>query len=90
MAFDFDQHVDRTTTSSLKWDLYKGRDVIPMWVADMDFPSPPEVLDTLKRRIDHGVFGYTLAPQALNEAVVARLQHMYNWSIEPESIVFLI
>lgn len=89
MEFDFDRHIDRTHTHSLKWDLYQGRDVIPMWVADMDFASPPAVLQALHARVDHGVLGYTLAPPALNEAVVERCQSMYNWRIQAEWIVWL-
>ncbi len=67
MKFDFDQHIDRRHTHSLKWDLYQDRDVIPMWVADMDFASPPAVLQALHQRVDHGILGYTLPPQALND-----------------------
>lgn len=89
MEFDFDQPIDRTHTHSLKWDLYKGRDVIPMWVADMDFASPPAVLKALQHRIDHGVLGYTLAPKALIQAVPERCQTLYNWTVQPEWIVWL-
>lgn len=60
-----------------------------MWVADMDFPAPPEVLDVLQRRIDHGVLGYTLPPKALTEALIDRLQSQYGWAVEPNWIVWL-
>lgn len=89
MKFDFDRPIERRNTASLKWDIYKDRDIIPMWVADMDFQSPPQVLEVLKQRVDHGVFGYTLAPQALVEVVVERLQRLYNWQIDPDWIVWL-
>jgi cystathionine beta-lyase len=89
MAFDFDRHIDRSNTHSLKWDLYKDRDVIPMWVADMDFASPPAVLEALQSRIGHGVLGYTLPPKILNEVVVERSQALYNWAIQPEWVVWL-
>jgi len=89
MEFDFDRHIDRTHTHSLKWDLYKGRDVIPMWVADMDFASPPAVLQALRQRVEHGILGYTLASRALNEAVAERTKTLYNWTIKPEWIVWL-
>lgn len=89
MAFNYDRPIDRTHTSSMKWDLYAGRDILPMWVADMDFSASPEILKALHRRLDHGVLGYTNTPEALNEAVVRRMQVRHNWSIEPNWIVWL-
>ena len=86
---EFDQAIDRRNTASLKWDRYGNRDVIPMWVADMDFASPPAVQDALRRRVDHGVFGYTHAPRDLIEAVVAMLKQRYGWSVKPEWLVWL-
>ena len=67
--FDFDTIVDRGGTWSLKWDRYRGRDVIPMWVADMDFRSAPAIVDALRRRVDHGVFGYVEPGPELVEAI---------------------
>ena len=64
-TFDFDTPIDRRTTSSTKWNRYKDRDVIPMWVADMDFRCAPPILKALRGRVEHGVFGYTDPPQAL-------------------------
>ena len=58
-TFDFDRIIDRRDGDSIKWNRYAGRDVLPMWVADMDFAAAPAVLDALHRRIDHGVFGYS-------------------------------
>jgi cystathionine beta-lyase len=87
--FDFDTPVDRHNTSSMKWDKYKGRDIIPLWVADMDFRSPPAVIDALKKRISDGVFGYTLPPDDLNEVVANRLQAEYRWSVKTEWLVWL-
>ncbi len=89
IAFDFDTPVDRRGTASVKWDRYGDRDVIPLWVADMDFRSPPEVIDALAARAAHGVFGYTHAPDELVEAVIARLCADHDWRIEPEWIVWL-
>ncbi len=60
-----------------------------MWVADMDFPSPPAVIEALHQRIDHGVFGYTITPQELTETVILTLRHDYGWEIESEWIVWL-
>jgi cystathionine beta-lyase len=89
MSFDFDLPVDRQGTHSLRWEKYAGRDVIPLWVADMDFRSPPAVIDALRRRVEHGVFGYTLAPPELSGLIVERMQRLYRWSVRPEWIVFL-
>lgn len=89
MPFDFDTPVNRKDTDCLKWDIYRGRDVLPLWVADMDFASPPEVLAALHQRVDHGVFGYTLAPRALRETVVERLRTRHGWRVHPDWIVWL-
>ena len=87
--YDFDTPVDRSNTSSEKWDKYQGRDIIPLWVADMDFSSPPAVIKALHERIDHGVFGYTHPPQSLVEAVLEHLQRDFSWQVQPEWLVWL-
>jgi cysteine-S-conjugate beta-lyase len=89
VGYDFDTVCERRGTDSLKWARYKGRDIIPMWVADMDFQAPPAVLEALHQRIDHGVFGYAVPPEELVEVVVARMATMYGWAIEPKWIVWL-
>lgn len=86
---DFDRVIDRRSTSSTKWDKYAGRDILPLWVADMDFASPPSVVEALRTRIDHGVFGYTDAPESLIEAVLAYARSHYGWPIEPDWLVWL-
>ncbi|RPH90397.1 MAG: aminotransferase class I/II-fold pyridoxal phosphate-dependent enzyme, partial [Calditrichaeota bacterium] len=73
----------------MKWDIYKGKDILPMWVADMDFLSPPAVVEALKERAEHGVFGYTFAPEELGRVIVERMAALYRWKIEPEWIVWL-
>ena len=89
-AFDFDTLIDRRNTGSIKWDKYAGQDVIPMWVADMDFRSPPAVMQALHERVDHGVFGYTpKPPAALVDTVLSRLASEYHWQIEPDWLVWL-
>ena len=86
--FDFDVPIDRRNTLSAKWDKYKDRDVIPLWIADMDFRSPTAIIEALRKRVDHGVFGYgTIAPDDLLDGIVARLQAAYGWTIKPEWIV---
>ncbi len=89
VVFDFDRVIDRRRTDSLKWARYGDRDVIPMWVADMDFPSPEPILEALHARVEHGVFGYAVPPKELVQLVVARMERMYAWKIEPSSIVWL-
>ncbi len=86
---DFDEVVDRGGTASEKWDKYGDRDIIPMWVADMDFRSPTAIVEALRRRTEHGVFGYTGAPPELTETVVQMMQRDYAWRIEPQWIVWL-
>ena len=87
--FDFDAPVERQGTHSLKWDLYQGRDIIPLWVADMDFRCPPPVVAALQERVAHGIFGYTHAPRELAEVLVARLEEIYGWKVQPEWFVWL-
>ena len=87
--FDFDQEVDRSGTMSLKWDKYKGQDVLPMWVADTDFVSPPSVIEALTKRVAHGIFGYSRPSPRLIELIIERMATRYGWAIEPEWLVFL-
>ncbi len=89
MSFDFETVPDRRNTDSLKWRRYQGRDIIPMWVADMDFRAPACVLEALHARVEHGVFGYAVPPEGLVEAVVERVERRYQWRIEPSWIVWL-
>jgi cysteine-S-conjugate beta-lyase len=95
MEFDFNQVVDRRPTDSYKWNTYQ-QDALPMWVADMDFPSPEPVIRALRQRVDHGIFGYpmglTNSPNDLSElrgTIVNRMARQYGWGIEPEDIVFI-
>jgi cystathionine beta-lyase len=86
---NFDTLIDRHPTSSNKWNKYAGRDILPLWVADMDFASPPSVLAALRERIAHGIFGYTNPPESLVEAVQAYARRHYGWDIEPDWFVWL-
>ncbi|MDD3119667.1 MAG: PatB family C-S lyase [Victivallales bacterium] len=86
---DFDFSVERKRTNSIKWDRYPGRDILPMWLADMDFQCPEPILDALRRRIDHGVLGYTYTPQELYDAVLNMLAEEYDWQVDPEWLVWL-
>ena len=87
--FDFDTPIDRRRTASMKWDRYKDRDVMPLWVADMDFRSPPAVENALQQRVRHGVFGYTKVPEALTERILSVLDERYDWQVQPEWLIWL-
>jgi len=89
MPFDFDEIIDRRGTAAVKWDKYAEPDVIPMWVADMDFRSPPSVVDAVRQRVEHGVFGYTDCPPELNAVIVAHLARVYGWTVKPEWLMWL-
>lgn len=86
---NLDEIVNRRGTSSVKWDRYNGRDILPLWVADMDFRAPPPVIAALQQRIEHGIFGYTHAPDELTGVVASRLKAEYGWRIEADAIVWL-
>lgn len=85
---DFDRRIERRGTASFKWDMYPA-DVLPLWVADMDFASPPPVVEALRARAGHGVFGYALVPDSLEAAIVAHLERRYAWRIDKEWIAWL-
>ena len=87
MPFDFDNCPDRRSTESFKWKLF-NEDVLPMWVADMDFLAPPAVMEALHRRVDHGIFGYAMESEELKLVIVDRMHRLYNWQINPEDLVF--
>jgi len=88
MTYDFDQIIDRRHSDSSKWRKY-GADVLPLWVADMDFVSPEPVLRALHARIAHGVFGYGIEIPEFNETVVELLYKRYDWRVSPEALVLL-
>ncbi|NLE46455.1 MAG: putative C-S lyase [Chloroflexi bacterium] len=88
MHCDFDRTIDRRHSDSAKWCRYE-EDVLPLWVADMDFAAPPAVIDALRERVHHGVFGYCRQPSELNEVIQARLAQLYDWRVRAEDI-FLI
>lgn len=95
MTYDFNQIVDRQSSDSVKWNYYDP-DVLPMWVADMDFKSPEPVLKALHERIDHAIFGYTefstrrtALMRELHEAIMDKMLQQYGWRILPEDILLL-
>ncbi len=86
---NFDQIIDRTKSSSTKWDKYYGKDILPLWVADMDFLSPPEILNALSLRVNHGIFGYSQYHKLVKYDVVNYVAKQYNWSVAPDDIIWL-
>ena len=86
-TYNFDAPVDRRATDSVKWNLFDA-DVLPMWVADMDFPAPEPVLRALHRRVDEGFFGYGDAGDLLRPVIVERMARLYGcrWTPLPSSM----
>ncbi|MCD8251405.1 MAG: pyridoxal phosphate-dependent aminotransferase [Phocaeicola dorei] len=88
MKYDFDTIIPRRGTNSYKWDSESGDELLPMWVADMDFRTAPSVIEALSLRVQHGIFGYTHVPDAYYAAVTKWFWHRHNWHIEPEWILY--
>src|SRR5258708_3002048 len=86
MTFDFDRVIDRRTSDSNKWRKYPA-DVLPLWVADMDFPPPPAVWRGLRGRVEQGFFGYLMEKPELHEVVAERVAKRYDWRVSPDAIV---
>lgn len=88
-TYDFGSCPDRRGRGSLKWDRYADRDVLPMWVADMDFRSAPEIEASLRERVDHGVFGYTIPTSGVTDAVLSYLGDTHGYQAEADWISWL-
>ena len=84
MKYDFDTVVPRRGTNSYKWDSMPREDILPMWVADMDFRLPDEILDEFHKRIGHGIFGYTDPLDEYFAAMNHWFSTRYGYTIEPE------
>jgi cystathionine beta-lyase len=87
--YDFDQIIDRSNTSSAKWEKYRAKDILPMWVADTDFAVAPQIQKALQQRVAHPVYGYTEVRKSLLDLLVARMQKLYRWDVDPNWIVML-
>ena len=85
--YDFDEIVERRGSNCAKWDTTAGG-VLPMWVADMDFRTAPAVIEALRRRVEHGVFGYTHVPQEYYEALGGWFSRRYGWTIDPQTVLY--
>ena len=88
MKYDFDQVIERRGSDSNKWKVY-GDDVIPLWVADMDFESADPIVQALHQRVDHRVFGYNHISAEAKEIIQERLKRLYGWEVREEELVFL-
>ena len=89
MAFNFDAPTNRIGTDSIRWDSFDSKEVLPLWVADMDFKSPPCVIEALSNRVQQGIYGYTHSPSQMNAMIAGYLQEHYQWQIDPDWIVIL-
>src|SRR5881628_2075415 len=89
MTYDFDRLIDRRRTDSQKWQTY-GPDVLPLWIADMDFQSPEPVIRALRERVEHGVFGYlTFEQPEFHQLFADRLLKRYGWRVSPDAVVII-
>jgi len=88
MPYDFDRVIDRRSTESNKWHKFPP-DVLPLWVADMDFPSPEPVIRALRERVEHGVFGYGVEQPEFHDVMCDRLLKRFGWKVEPEALVLM-
>ena len=88
MRYDFDELTERRGSGSVKWDECPSDDVIPLWVADMDFRAAPAIQEALRRRLEHGVFGYALVGDDYYEAIISWFQRRHQWTIHREEILY--
>lgn len=88
MKYNFDETVVRRGTNCVKWDESPNEDVVPMWVADMDFRVAPAIQEALEKRVAHGVFGYNIVPESYYEAVISWFRRRHHWEIERSSILY--
>lgn len=88
MKYDFDEVIPRRHTNSYKWDSAADPDVLPMWVADMDFRTAPAIIDALEQRVRHGIFGYTRVPDEYYDVVIDWFDRKHQWRIERDWIIY--
>jgi cystathionine beta-lyase len=88
MLYDFDELIDRRGSGSYKWDEAESNDVLPLWVADMDFRVAPPITEALQRRVAHGIFGYTAVPESYYEAVINWFRRRHGWLINRQWIQY--
>lgn len=88
MKYDFDKVISRRGTDSYKWDSAESEHVLPMWVADMDFHTAPAIVDALRLRVEHGIFGYTRVPDSYYDAVTGWFMRHHGWKMNREWIIY--
>ena len=88
MRYDFDELIERRGTGCVKWDENPSGDIIPLWVADMDFKAAPAILDAVRKRAEHGVFGYTHVGDDYYDAIISWFQRRHHWTIHREEIMY--
>ena len=92
MSIDFDKIIDRKNTSCMKWDsnkdIFGSDDILPMWIADMDFEVPQSIYEALKTRLEHKVYGYTYRDEEYNKTIINWVKRRYSWDIKKEWITF--
>lgn len=88
MKYNFDEIVGRRNTNSYKWDSAADADVLPLWVADMDFRTAPAIVEALRQRVEHGIYGYTRVPDAYYEAVINWFARRHGWEIQRDWIIY--
>ena len=88
MKYNFDEIIPRRGTNSYKWDTPEEENVLPMWVADMDFRTAPAIIETLRRRVEHGIFGYTKVPQNYYDTIVKWFINRHQWEIDSQWIIY--
>ena len=88
MKYDFDEFVERRGTNCVKWDESPSDDVIPLWVADMDFRVAPAIQNALEQRVAHGVFGYNIVPESYYEAVISWFRRRHQWEIQRQWMLY--
>lgn len=88
MTYDFDKVISRKGTNSCKWDSIESDNLLPMWVADMDFQTAPAIIEALQRRVSHGIFGYTHVPDAYYQAVISWFKRRHGLTIEKDWIIY--
>ena len=88
MKYNFDERIDRRGTCCVKWDMAPDKDVLPLWVADMDFRAAPAILEAVKKRAEHGVFGYTVVEDDYYDAVISWFRRRHQWHIKREEILY--
>ena len=88
MKYDFDKITQRRGTNSYKWDSTDDKEVLPMWVADMDFPTAPCIINALEKRVEHGIFGYTRVPEEYYDAVISWFSRRHHWKPKREWFIY--